>query len=264
MDETENPWSEAVENLVRGVRSTIDLQQRMLRSTSRPADLGTAYVRFLREELLPYGRTIADLTVDYYKALASAARDYGAAFYDEVLSGTGDEATAESGDAVDRPSLTLTGEIGAQAAATFTLENDDPDSAQVTVEAGVCRGPDGEAFTPGLLIDPATLSIPSQETAKVTVAVDLSPDRFAPGVLYRMPLHVNGPRPATIDVTIVATAAEESHVSVGDAAAGTGYVVECPVCSRRFERTTDSLQLRPHKTPAGRACSGRKGRRPES
>jgi predicted nucleotidyltransferase component of viral defense system len=40
---------------------------------------------------------------------------------------------------------------------------------------------------------------------------------------------------------------------------GISYVIECPVCNKRFRRTTRGLTLRPHKTPGGWNCSGRRG-----
>ena len=42
---------------------------------------------------------------------------------------------------------------------------------------------------------------------------------------------------------------------------GTGptYVVECPVCRKRFRRKRRDLVLRPHKSPDGWNCSGRRG-----
>lgn len=218
--------------------------------------------------------------MDYYKALAAAAREYGTAFYDEVLAGADPDApsgTERVAEDDEHPVLTLTGGVGAQAAATFTLENHDPETAVVSLEAGVCRGPAGEAFAPSLRIEPSSLSIPPGETAKVTVAVDLAADHFVPNVGYRMPLHVRGPRPATVDVTIVATDVRDASTDAiageppDDIAAGeppaqegtTGaYVVECPACRRRFERKTDSVRLRAHKTPEGRNCPEREGRRP--
>ena len=263
MTEETNPWSEALEGFVRNVRTTIDLQQRMLRSAAKPSEAGAAYVRFLRNELLPYGRTIADLTVDYYKALGAAAREYGAAFYDDVLTTAGEaqhEGESSTGHG-EHLALTLTGDIGSQVSATVGLENHDPDTAEVTLEAGVCRGPAGEAFTPALRLEPSSLSIPPGDSAQVTVTVDLSPDDFMPGVIYRLPLHVNGPRPTTVDVTIVGIAAASNGTSEHEEQAAAGYAVECPTCSRRFSRTTDSLRLRPHKTPEGRSCPQRDGRR---
>ncbi len=40
---------------------------------------------------------------------------------------------------------------------------------------------------------------------------------------------------------------------------GPTYVIQCGVCGKKFERTTQSQQLRAHKSPQGWDCSGRTG-----
>lgn len=40
---------------------------------------------------------------------------------------------------------------------------------------------------------------------------------------------------------------------------GAVYVVQCPYCHKQFKRKTRDLILRPHKTPQGYGCSGRRG-----
>lgn len=39
------------------------------------------------------------------------------------------------------------------------------------------------------------------------------------------------------------------------------YVIECPVCGKRFYRTTSRTRLSPHKDKYGNNCFGRNGRR---
>lgn len=41
---------------------------------------------------------------------------------------------------------------------------------------------------------------------------------------------------------------------------GPVYVVECPVCHRKFKRKTRTTTLNAHKNDSGRACPGRQGR----
>jgi hypothetical protein len=179
----------------------------MLNGSATPAEVGTAYVRFLRNELLPYGRTISVLTVDYYRGLAAAARDYSEAFSEELLgSGTVHREEDAEGRVTERPAVTLTGEIGSKAAVSFSLENHDPEPADVTLKVGLARAPDGSAFTAPLTVEPASMTIPPRGGHKtVTVKADLNRQAFQPDVAYRLPLHVEGPRPATVDITILAT-----------------------------------------------------------
>jgi predicted nucleotidyltransferase component of viral defense system len=47
--------------------------------------------------------------------------------------------------------------------------------------------------------------------------------------------------------------------STASAWSKTTYLYRCPVCSKRFERTTQDAKLRAHKNPSGFACSGRHG-----
>lgn len=255
-----NPWTAALEGLVRSVRTMIDLQRRMAGAT-RSSEVGEAYVRFLRTELLPYGRTIADLTVDYYRTLAEAARDYGERFYDEVLGDDGFEKMATQGPGVARPAIVLVGPSGAEIATGFTLQNHDPTPAEVTLEAGMCRGPDGRIFSAPLSVEPASLVISPGETVPVRVRLRLLPELFTPGVTYRLPLQVRGPRPATMEVTIRSQAGPDL-ADRGQGETAGPYLVECLTCRRTFTRKTDDLRLRPHKNLDGGDCTRRKGRRP--
>lgn len=40
---------------------------------------------------------------------------------------------------------------------------------------------------------------------------------------------------------------------------GLVYVIQCPICDRKFKRTTSETRLRPHKDKTGWRCSGRQG-----
>jgi hypothetical protein len=252
-----------LEGLVSGVRAVVNAQRR-LAGVSSASEVGEAYVRFLRAELLPYGRTIADLTVDYYRTLAEAARDYGERFYDEVLGDDGFEEVVSTGPRVGRPAIVLLGPAGSEITTGFTLENHDPTPARVTLEAGLCRGPDGRTFTAPLSIEPVSLLISPDETAAVRVRVRLLPEIFTPGVTYNLPLQVHGPRPATMDVTIRAALVNPELTDRDQKQQPGSYVVECPGCGRSFTRKTDDLKLRPHKNADGADCPRRKGRRPAS
>lgn len=67
---------------------------------------------------------------------------------------------------------------------------------------------------------------------------------------------------------LVALETTHSSTSIGRPASGvrratrwpgTTYIYRCPVCSKRFERSSMDPKLRAHKAPAGYACSGRHG-----
>ncbi|HNR34229.1 MAG TPA: nucleotidyl transferase AbiEii/AbiGii toxin family protein [Candidatus Hydrogenedentes bacterium] len=49
------------------------------------------------------------------------------------------------------------------------------------------------------------------------------------------------------------------HSSSLGRSTGTVYVIECPYCHKRFQRTTHDTKLNPHKSPDGFPCSARHG-----
>ena len=250
-DESPGVWKDAAERFSDGVRQTVEFQKKLIRRDTTPSDLTAGYTRFLRSDLAGYGQRIAELTVDYYKALAEAAREYGDRFWEEMQSSADSEDRAQS-DERPRHVLEVSGAAGSEVTSTFTLENTDPDAAEVSIEAGLCRGPDGEAFSAPLAVEPDKLTIEPGGSATVTITTRVDPELFTPEVDYRVPVHVEGPQPAVIDVRVRSTAPEQE-------AKPTKFTVRCPKCDRTFERKTEDRRLRPHKAPSGKPCAERSG-----
>ena len=46
---------------------------------------------------------------------------------------------------------------------------------------------------------------------------------------------------------------------IGNAWPKTTYIYRCPICNKRFERTSMDATLRAHKNPSGHTCAGRHG-----
>ena len=253
-DQSAGLWKDAAERFTDGVRQTVEFQRKLIGGDTTPSDLTAAYSRFLRSDLAGYGQRIAELTVDYYKALAEASREYGERFWDEIQSSTaaGDRATP---DARPRHLLEVSGPEGSEVTSTFALENTDPDAAEVSIEVGLCRSPDGEAFTAPVVVEPDRLTVEPGGSATVTIKTRVDPDLFTPGVEYRIPVHVEGPQPAVIDVRVRSTAPAKPAQKEGP----TGFTVRCPTCDRTFERKTEDLRLRPHNAPSGEPCEERAG-----
>lgn len=246
-------WREATERIADGVKKTIEFQRRMIDAGSRPIDVGDAYTRFVRSDLATYGRRVTELTIDYYRALAEAARDYSRDVWDDVR-GRGWGREQRHVREPIRHRMDVSGPLGAQVTRTFTLENTDETSADVTVNVGVCRGADGSAVSAPVTVDPDRVTIRPGASTTVTITTRLDPSLLEPDVEYTVPVNVRGPRPALIELHLRSAKAGENDES-------SGYTVRCPACSRTFQRRTASLDLRAHKTPAGERCPERVGRR---
>ena len=253
-DQSAGLWKDAAERFSDGVRQTVEFQRKLLGGEATPTELTTAYARFLRSDLAGYGQRIAELTVDYYKALAEAAREYGERFWDEVESSPVAEVQAGP-DELPRHLLEVSGPEGSEVTSTFALENTDPAAAEVSIEVGLCRGPNGEAFSAPVSVEPDRLTVEPGDSAAVTITTRVDPDLFAPGVEYRIPVHVEGPQPAVIDVRVRSTTTTKPKPKPKPS----GFTVRCPVCDRTFERKTEDVRLRPHKAPSGKPCKGRDG-----
>lgn len=284
-------WADAVDGLTRALQLGADLQRRMTRSSWSSLDPGPGSRRDAQEEWQRYAARVTELTVEYYRAVAEAARDHGERLaadrgvdHHDRPSQAGHEDERGTRRAVseqpDGPAIELRGRTGAVLTTSFLVENRDPDPAAVTITAGLAHAPDGERFVAPLSVDPASLTIPAGGTAEVGLRVPLLAEVFATDVTYRVPLRVDGPRPATIDVLVVAEAAVSGGAGGGSAGSDTtvhaggsdahdgsaadavdSYGVRCPACGRTFERRTADLRLRPHKAPNGDDCPEREGHR---
>lgn len=249
-------WSYGVQAIADGARLASDVQRRLVAGETRLLEVGPTSYRVAQREFARYARDVAELTVAYYRGLAEAARDYG-----EHLAGgltTADplqERDRNVRDPGGRPTVRLGGHVGTTLEATFTLENTDPRPVDVTVATGDCRASDGTRFTAPVTVEPEAATIPANSTIPVTLRASLQADVFDAGASYVVPVHVQGPQPTTIDVSIDV---EPSPVAASTSSP-TRHVVRCPRCQRTFDRKTDDLRLRPHKDPAGVDCPERDG-----
>ena len=253
-DQSAGMWKDAAERFSDGVRQTVEFQRRLIGADATPTELTAAYSKFLRSDLAGYGQRIAELTVDYYKALAEAAREYGERFWDEIQTSPVAEGRPKP-DERPRHLLEVAGPAGSEVTSTFALENTDPGAAEVSIEVGLCRSPDGAVFSAPVSVEPDRLTVEPGESATVTITTRVDPELFTPGVEYRIPVHVDGPQPAVIDVRVRST----TPTKPAPKSKPTGFTVRCPACDRTFGRKTEDLRLRPHKTPSGKPCKERSG-----
>lgn len=79
---------------------------------------------------------------------------------------------------------------------------------------------------------------------------------------YRIEFAATGPLMAPpTSAASAPSAAPKTARGSGPSHSNKAYTVQCIRCSRRFQRTTPSLAIRPHHDSHGRPCSGRQGRR---
>lgn len=234
--------------LADGARTAADVQQRLVGTMGAMADTGSDG-RTVQDQVTRYWYGVATSTAAYYRELSRAMA--GAVDRDDRSDPT---SSGEARGGRDRHArIDLQGQVGSSVAATFTVENSDPDPATVSLVPGPCRTPGHDPFAAPASITPPTATIPAGGAVEVTVQVDLDLDLFMPGRTYVLPVRVDGHRPTTVDVAIAVADAPEPD--------GPPFHVACPACERTFERTTDDLRLRPHKTPDGDDCAERSGRR---
>ncbi len=259
--------TEALKDILRGLRSHTELQRRIIRGELDQGTVSRAYLDYAHREGPAYRRRVAELSGRYYRDLADLGSEYSAAFYGEILE-NGHAAPLKSADSDEQPQrvpMELHGEPGKEVVARFSLENTDPTPVNVSFEVGVCSGPDGQAFTAPLSVHPASLTVPPGDHAQVTLRLAMLPSVFEPGQLYRTVVRVLGDRELELDVVIWA---EESVVvlpngipqqsDLAESSVST-YGVRCRECGREFARSEPTEKLYPHKKPDGSRCPGRVG-----
>jgi hypothetical protein len=257
--------TEALKDILRGLRSHTELQRRIIRGELDQATVSRAYLDFAHREGPSYRRRVAELTGRYYRDLADLGSEYSAAFYGEILENGHVTQPSDPDGPSERVPMELHGEPGKEVVARFSLENTESSPVNVAFEVGVCTGPDGVAFTAPLSVHPASLTVPPGDQAQVTLRLAMLPSVFEPGHLYRTLVKVLGDRELELDVVIWA---EESVVVLPNGvpepppdaeATSIDFTVRCGDCGREFARAERTTRLYPHKKPDGSPCPGRVG-----
>ena len=270
-----NMWREMSDAVAGGVRQSLDFQRSVAddyqrtvayRARPNPGRVSEGWTE-LRSGLTDYGSAVLKLTFDYYSDLADVATRLVEQTYPRVFEGA--RATTgygPGGRTPRRAAIKVRGVIGESVEARFSIENSLDESAEVIIDAGTCRGPDGTGFSVPVELTPDALLMAPHSSDVVVARVHLADASFAPGCSYRLPISVHGPSPAIIgiEISIEEDRADKPGLTtdterVGDDKAS--FTVRCPVCRRTFERTTASLVLRPHNDEWGAMCQERAGER---
>jgi hypothetical protein len=180
-----------------------ELLQRVARGELNEKTVRQEYLRFARENVAGYVRNLAALTVNYQNALLDLGRAYEDRFLDRVLKQDG-HADAGPGGPDKRVEILLSAPIEEEASASFVIENERLDPAEISFIVSEFTGPDGEApFRPPLRLEPPRFRLGPREEQKVTLRLPLLADLFLPGQPYSATVAVRGYGELELALTVV-------------------------------------------------------------
>jgi hypothetical protein len=192
-----------------------ELLRRMARGQISAAAVGRNVVQFARESAGDYGRNVLGLSLSYPLALLGLGRDYGDRLLDRILGGESMD-LGKSARPSQHPEMTLTGQLGESASATFAIANDRPGPVEISFI--VSEFTDGQrlaSFRPPVQLSPSRLMIAPGHEEEVTLDLKLLPELFNPGTVYRATLLARDQDP-TVEIYAIAhdervTPTETSH-----------------------------------------------------
>lgn len=203
--------NDTLQDTLANVRHHSEVRRLVARGDLSDQELAVAYSDYVQQSGPEYRRTVADLTVRYYAALADLANDYSRRFYEQVVSGlappTDDRVPwsvrpeAPNGEAAGSRSPTtpaarvpmeLHAAAGHVATGAFSLDNRRDEAVTVSFEVSSWRGSDGRVFDNPVVLVPEWVQLPANGRADVTVSVRLRPELYAPDHLYTATVAVRG------------------------------------------------------------------------
>ena len=159
--------------------------------------VGDDYVRFARDETARYVSNLATLSLDYYGSVIELGRAYNDRFFEQVL-GNKAAASARGTDRVEevpprRVELEIHAPLGQEAVRSFTLENRQAETVEVSFLVSDFEGPAGTAaFRVPLEFQPPRFTLDPGEARVVTMRLSLTPPRFNAGERYTTTVVVRG------------------------------------------------------------------------
>lgn len=181
-----------VTDQLRSLERYAELLQRVTRGELNERTVRQEYVRFARDNVAAYVRSLASLSVSYQNALLDLGRAYEDRFLDRVLKQERHAGAGPSGRG-RRVEVALSAPVGEEASAAFVIENERVEPAEVSFIVSEFTGPDGEApFRPPLRLEPPRFTIGPRQEQKVTLRLPLLADLFLPGQPYSATVAVRG------------------------------------------------------------------------
>lgn len=204
--------NDTLQDTLANVRHHSEVRRLVARGDLTDHDLAAAYSDYAQHSGPEYRRSVADLTVRYYAALAELANDYSRRFYEQVVAGLAPPPTDDRVEwsvrseppggetAGSRPStppapripMELHAAPGHVATRSFSLDNRRDEAVTVSFEVSSWRGSDGRVFDNPVVVVPEWVQLPANGRADVTVSVRLRPELYAPDHLYTATVAVRG------------------------------------------------------------------------
>lgn len=187
-----------------------------------------AYWRFVQEESGRYLQSLANLSLDYYRALFDLARASSDRFFADVMGSGPGHVTAEPvPDSPRRVELHMRAPAGGVATGSFILQNKRATDAEVSFLASEFIGPGGIAQSvAGLEFDPARFILRPGEDRLVVVRLPLSSDLFSPGERYTCTVVVQGYNELALGLEVLVSGpgdpAAAARASISPSARGRG------------------------------------------
>lgn len=215
---------------LRSLERYAELLQRVVRGDLNEKTVRQEYVRFARENVAGYVRSLASLSVSYQNSLLDLGRAYEERFLDQILNHEGHAGDGPAGRA-RRVEIPLSAPIGEEASAAFVIENERSEPAEISFIVSEFTGPDGAApFRPPLRLEPPRFSLGPREEQKVMLRLPLLADLFLPGQPYSAVVAVRGYGELELALTVLAqqpaaradSPPKRARARGGAAAAGAG------------------------------------------
>jgi hypothetical protein len=197
----------SVAEQVRTAQRYRELLEQVANGHLDPAALRAEHERLLAEHQAQMARDITELGVRYYESLLDLNRAYVDRLFDQLAAAarTTQDATAAPPQqppetvAIDVP---LRGRPGELAEASFAVENNRNETAEVVFYASEFTGETGEPFRTPLELDPPRLLLAPHTEHPVRLRIRLDPDRFLSGNRYRAQLLVRGAEQLELRIVI--------------------------------------------------------------
>jgi hypothetical protein len=189
----------SLEEQFRASQRYYEVMQRAGRGELLTKSVGEGYWRFVQEESTRYARNLATLSLDYYHTLIEMGRSYNDLFFDQVLGIRADATPASAASAGPeaplprRVEIEMRAAVGAEATASFSLENNRDEPLEISFFVSDFVGPTvTAAFRPPLQIQPSRFTLAPGEERSVTLRLFVPVECFVPGQRYTATIMVRG------------------------------------------------------------------------
>ncbi len=179
-----------LEEYIRNVASHNEVRQLVTAGILDQRTVDKAYLDYMRTEGERYRRRAAEESIRYYGELVRLGTDWSKGFYDRLMRGLREPATAS---AAPQPyHVELSAPVGEWAGTSFEVSNDSAAPTRVTFVTAPFRGPADEVFRPIMKIEPESFVLAPAAVERVSLRVLLQAELFQTGRIYTSTVEVDG------------------------------------------------------------------------